>query len=293
MGISRLSSRLAATTAISVIAAGALVGGSATSANAVDVIPGGSATYTCDIAALGLSYDVPVELPVLPTNIPTEMPLTGLAVPVNITSPASLLGLLSGQLGATQLGGGVPDFSFLVGDLPVSVDDLTAPLTALPAPGTDLILNAAGTLGSFTAPAPGTYKVAMPSSFTMNPTSDLVAPLPSLPCTIKDPSTAEIGQVSVRKQTSALAAVAAKKTIKKGTAAKVATRVTRELGGKGAGTVKVVENGRKLTSKSLNDGAAKFSIKNLKVGKHVLKFVYLGNARTATASKNVTIKVVK
>jgi hypothetical protein len=293
MGISRLSSRLAATTAVSVIAAGTLVGGSATSANAIDLIPGGSATYTCDIAALGLSYDVPVELPVLPTNIPTEMPLTGLDVPVNITSPASLLGLLSGLLGATQLGGGVPDFSFLVGDVPVPVENLTAPLTALPTDGTDLILNAAGTLGSFTAPDPGTYKVAMPSAFTMNPTSDLLAPLPSLPCAIKDPSTAQVGQVTVRKQTSALAAVAAKKIIKKGTAAKVATSVTRELGGMGAGTVKVVENGKTLGSKSLSNGAAKFSIKNLKVGKHVLKFKYLGNSHTAGASKNVTIKVVK
>lgn len=293
MAISRLSSRLAATGIATALTAGALVGGSATSADALPTVPGGTATYTCTISALSLSYDIPVELPVLPTSIPTEMDLDGLPFAANITSPADLLGLLSGFLGATQLGGGMPDFAFLLDGSPVPVSGLSAPLTALPAPGNPLVLNATGTLGAFTAPAPGHYAVAMPSSFTMAPISDAPNPLPTLPCAIKDPSSASLGDVTVRKQTSSLAAVAAKKQIQQGTAAKVATSVTRELGGKGAGTVKVLDNGTKIAAKSLNNGNANFTLRGLKLGRHTLKFVYLGNQRTAGASKSLTIKVVR
>jgi hypothetical protein len=301
MGISRVSSRLAATTAATALVAGALVG-SAGTADAATTAPhrglGGGTTYTCTVPILG-DIDVPIvaDIPDLPTDIPTELPLDALPVNVTSTIPASLLGPLS-FLGLTDLGGSINAFTMTLGDLPLAVDNLAAAPVAIPLVG-DLPLVASGasaTTGA-KAGAPGAYDLALPTSFNFLPLSSLPLPIPlpelGLPCTIKDPSTAVVGQATVRKQTAALAAVAANKTIKKGTAAKVATSVTRELGGKGAGTVKVMENGKKLASKTLTNGSAKFTIKNLKVGKHALKFIYSGNARTATASKNVTIKVVK
>lgn len=302
MSISRISSRFAATGVATALAAGALIAGPAGSADAARTDParglGGGTTFTCTVPILG-DIDVPIvaDIPDLSTELPTELPLAGLPVDVTSTIPASLLGPLA-FLGLTDLGGSINTFTMMLGDLPIGVDGISALPVAIPALG-DLPLALAGSTAPTTAkaPAPGVYDLAMPSSFNFLPTSSLPLPIPlpelGLPCVIKDPATANVGQVTVRKQTSSLAAVAAKKTIKKGTAAKIASSVARELGGAGVGKVKVVENGKTLATKTLSGGSAKFTLRKLKVGKHVFKVKYLGNSSTAPATKTVRIRVVK
>lgn len=300
MSISRMHGRLAAAGVTTALIAGVLAGsaGPANAAHSTPTALGGGTTYTCDVPLLG-AIDLPLvaDIPDLPTELPTELPLA--ALPVNVTSviPASLLGPLA-FLGLTDIGGSLNTFTMLLGDLPIPVDDLSALPVAIPALG-DLNLGASGLTSASTAKvgAPGTYDLALPTSFNFLPLSSLPLPIPlpelGLPCTIKDPSTAVVSQVTVRKQTSSLAAVAAKKTIHKGTAAKVAASVTRELGGKGAGNVQVLDNGKMIANKSLNNGNARFTFRHLKLGKHVMTFKYLGNSKTAGATKKVTIKVIK
>ncbi|MCW2766165.1 MAG: hypothetical protein JWO11_2124 [Nocardioides sp.] len=302
MTISRINSRLATAGVATALVAGVMVAGTAGSADAAGTTParglGGGTTFTCVVPILG-SIDLPLvaDIPDLPTSLPTGLPLSGLPVDVTSTVPSSLLGPLA-FLGLGDIGGSISGFSMLLGGLPLSIDDLSALPVAIPALG-DLPLAATGLTSGGTAKvgAPGVYDLALPTSFNFLPLSSLPLPIPlpelGLPCTIKDPSAAVVGQVTVRKQTSSLAAVAAKKTIRKGAVAKVAASVTRELGGKGAGGVQVLDNGKLVTSKNLNGGNAKFALRHLKLGKHTLTFKYLGNAKTAGATRTVKLSVVK
>jgi hypothetical protein len=297
-----MHSRLAAAGVATALVAGVMVAGTAGSANASSTNPslglGGGTTFSCVVPILG-AIDLPLvaDIPTLPSSLPTELPLSMLPVDVTSVVPGSLLGALS-LFGLADLGGSISGFTMLLGGLPLSVDSLSALPVNIPLLG-DLPLAATGLTSPSTAKvgAPGVYDLALPTSFDFLPLSSLPLPIPlpplGLPCSIKDPSTAVVGQVTVRKQTASLAALAASKTIKKGKAAKVATSVQRELGGKGAGTIQVLDNGKTLTNKSLNNGNARFTLRNLKVGMHTLTFKYLGNAKTAGATKNVKIKVVK
>jgi hypothetical protein len=302
MSISRVQPRLAAAGAATALVAGLMVAGTAGSANAVEPSPklglGGGTTFSCDVPLLG-SIDLPLVagIPSLPASLPTELPLSSLPVDVTSLVPGSLLGPLS-FLGLGDLGGTISGFSMLLGGLPISVDDLSALPVAIPSLG-DLPLAATGLTSAGTAKvgAPGVYDLALPTSFNFLPLSSLPLPIPlpalGLPCTIKDPSTAIVGQVTVRKQTASLTALTASRTITKGAAAKVATSVVRELGGKGAGKVQVFDNGKRITSKNLNNGNARFTLRHLGIGKHTLKFKYLGNDKTAGATKNVNLRVVR
>ncbi|MCW2798272.1 Ig-like domain repeat protein [Nocardioides sp.] len=302
MSISQVHSRLAVAGAATALVAGVMVAGTAGSADASGTTPklglGGGTTFSCAVPLLG-SIDLPLVagIPSLPASLPTELPLAGLPVDVTSLVPGSLLGPLS-LLGLGDLGGSINTFSMLLGGLPLSVDDLSALPVTIPGLGA-LPLAATGVMAPGTAKlgAPGVYDLALPASFNFLPLSSLPLPIAlpelGLPCSIKDPSTAVVGQVTVRKQTSSLTTLAASRTITKGAAAKVATKVTRELGGKGAGDVRVYDNGKRISSKSLNNGNARFALRHLNVGKHTLTFKYVGNAKTAGATKNVTIRVVR
>lgn len=302
MNISGIPTRLAVTGLAAALAAGAMVAGTTATAEAAGTNQlaglGGGTTYSCEVPLLG-PVDLPLvaDIPDLPTELPTELPLAGL--PVNVTSvlPSSLLGPL-GFLGLTDIGGSIGGFTMILGGLPLPVDGLSALPVGIPSLG-DLPLAAAGLSSPTTqkAGAPGVYDLALPTSFDFLPLSSLPLPIPvpelGLPCTIKDPATAVVGSVRVRKQTAALAAAVTRNPVPRHKAPKVAVNVARELGGKGAGTVVARMDGRKVGSTTLNNGSAIMKLAKMKPGKHKVTLTYLGNARTAKSSKNVVVRVAK
>ena len=101
------------------------------------------------------------------------------------------------------------------------------------------------------------------------------------------------GGVTVGKQGAKIKAKAAKKVIKPGQKAIVTVKVKTTGGQKGVGTVIAKAKGLKAKAKSLRNGKVRFVLKGLKVGANKIKIRFLGNGYTNSASKRVTVRVVR
>jgi Family of unknown function (DUF6801) len=291
MNVSRMGRRLATAGVATALAAGAMVGASSTAANAVT----GSANYTC-ATALG-----PVSLPV---SVGGELPATALSgwsvpadiVPVSATTtlPATMVGALGSVLHLTEIGGSMPDFAMLLsnasGDTTaVPIDNLAAPLTAIPAIPADLPLQATGAIGNFVTPAAGTYDIKLPQSFNMQPVTAEGAPqLPAFPCTLDEGQNPVVGSIALSKQESTTTGA-----VKKTSAGYKATaKVVRQLGDAGLGKVVAKVDGKKVGAKALsNKGTVTFALSKLKKGAHTLKLAYKGDSSTKASAVSVPFKV--
>lgn len=293
MSVLHLSKRMAATGVATLLTAGALVAGATTTA---DAAVAGGATYTCE-TSLG---PVPMAVAVSSLALPTTDILAGATVPggllpatVDLTLPATLVGGLAGLLNITALSGTAPDFAMMLGQTPVPVQGLAAPLTTLPVPAADMVLSSTGTVGSFVTPAAGTHDILLPIMFHLNPVQQAGVPLPALPCTINDPATAKIGTATVVKNDSTTVARPAVTPFHKGKAAKM--KVTVNAAHTPSGNV-VIKEGTKTLGKGTLTSLGKVVINmgsKLAVGKHNVVVRYKGDGYTNTSKKSLTFKVVR
>ncbi|MDN4175048.1 hypothetical protein QWY28_18940 [Nocardioides sp. SOB77] len=292
MTTSAVTKRLAATGLATALATGAMVSGTATSA---DAAVSGGATFSCMLPIVNMPVDVPLSLSAdaLPTDVLADVDVPGGALPVlGELEIGGLLGLLDNlPLPITQLGASLPGFNMLLGALPIPLDGFESPVGPL-----SQVAGLAGTLGSFKTPAAGTYEVKMPSSFDLKALG-LPAPLdgliPAFPCELKDGENPVVGTVKVNKQSAAMNAQAKKATIKKGKAAKVATAVVRQDGKPATGKVVALVGGKQVAGKQLQGGRATLAVKKLGKGAKKIVVKYLGNTSTKSVQKTVKVTVKK
>ncbi|HEU4810602.1 MAG TPA: Ig-like domain repeat protein [Nocardioides sp.] len=293
MRVLHLSHRMAATGIATALAAGALVAGTATTADAAVT---GGATYTCTTSLGPADLDVAVSSLAMPTTgIAAGSTIPGglLPVTVDLTLPATLVGGLAGLLNITAISGTAPDFKMLLGATDVPIDGISAPLTTLPVPAAPMVLSSTGTVHSFVTPAAGTYDISLPDEFTLNPTQQSGIALPALPCTIKDPAAKNIGTATVVKNDSTTAAKPAVTPFHKGKAAKM--KVTVNAAHTPSGNV-LIKEGTKTLGKGTLSSLGKIVINmgsKLAVGKHNVVVSYKGDGYTNTSKKSLTFKVVR
>ncbi|KQW49398.1 hypothetical protein ASC77_12065 [Nocardioides sp. Root1257] len=262
MNLRHLTARTAIAGVATALAAGALVGVSATAANAVD----NTSSYDC--TAFGASqgtFTLKISTPVIPATATAgqSFPAGLLNLDALVTIPSSTATTLGG---AGVNGGRIDDYAGSLG-----TTTLAAPLVfGAPTPQSDGSATMAGTgsVGAFTLPKAGTDKVQLPKSFTFTPTTasgDLtVGGTPVLvSCTSAAPG--DLGTVKVTKGTGTITPKAKK--VKKGYAVTVAvTRSDSKIKPTGKVTAKY---GSKKVTKALKKGKAVLTLPKAAKGKKV------------------------
>ncbi|MGZ4445463.1 MAG: Ig-like domain repeat protein [Nocardioides sp.] len=296
MNFTVISKRLATVGVASALAAGALVGATATSADAVTA----SDNYTCTVPLLG-AQTFPVTISSAALDLADSLPAgitfgagaldalssTGHAVDMSMTAPAIVVQTLA-SLG-TLTGVSSPDLAIPFGATAVPVQGLA--LTGAPVinPDGSAVFNLAGSNGAFSAPAAGDYDITLPAAFTFV-ASTTSTDFPQIPVQCVSAAPVVLKHMTVTKNSSATTAKAVHAKIKKGTAAVVNSTVT---GGFNAptGKVAIYDGAKKLATKTLSStGKAKFSVAKLAVGVHKLSVRYLGDG-FRNASKSAVTKV--
>lgn len=294
MTFSTFSKRLAATGAASALAAGALVGATTTSANAVVA----SSDYVCAVPTLGnhtipVAMNVPALDPVGQINAGQFVPeglmnLGGThAVDFTFTIPATLAPTLSG-LGVTDLDS--PDFDMDFGSSKVPVTQFAFG-TVSPGDAGTLLVTATGTNGAFNAPAAGTHDITMPKQFTMIPTVGTLGAV-EIDCETDSPTV--LKSMPVVKNESTTTAKPTKRAFEKGTAAKIRAKVTDTVDFMDPSGKVVAKKGTKKYTGTLNDkGVAVINVgRKLKPGKHRFT-VSFGSGYYETSTDRVVVKVVR
>lgn len=287
MSISHVTKRLAITGVVTALAAGTMVAGTASTANAAPA----SGIYTCQVPLLGpTDFPVSLDAPGLPTTVPAGLPVPAGLLPVNVVmgAPASVAGLLN-TLGVT--GGNSPDFAMLLAGSPVPVSGLNV-MSIVPQGDGSALLNATGSNGAFTTPVPGVYDLTLPAAFTLQPTG--ASPLPALPCATKDGADpVSYTTITVVKQTGAISAKAVTK-VKKGKKAKVPTTVAGQYGNVPTGKVVAKMGSKTVGTGNLNSvGKTVITMKKMSLGKHKITLKYLGDLMTNPATKQIIVKVIR
>lgn len=193
MNLRRLTHRAAVAGATTALAAGALVGMTATTAQAAPT----AVQYTCTVAGNQLPIFV-TPTGTLPSKLTAgdSVAADTQSFTMDFTVPRVVLNGLAGY-GVSKVGISTNDFAYGVGTSSIPVTGLSVPKTDVPASG-DMVLPVSGKNGAYTAPDAGTYDLKMPSAFnaTVTTNSSLLSSLPAS-CTITDPATATVGSVDV------------------------------------------------------------------------------------------------
>lgn len=265
-----------------VIAAGALVAGTAVGADAATA----TATYNCDTNTLLGSYPIPMTLDTsaLSNALPTGFEVPGGLVPAGgfATLPAALSGALQ-YFGLTTFGGSIPSFDLLAGATTIPLVGLVSPDTTLPLTG-DATVPFTGAIGGFTAPVPGVYDIALPQTFDLQPPA--ATGFPATTCVLDPSANPVIGQLNVVKQTSATTA----KVRKSGRKYVATASVVRQLQGAGAGSVTAKLAGKKVATKTLSSaGTAVFKLPASAKGSKLV-ISYAGDALTQASRATTKIK---
>ena len=290
MKFSTMSRRVAATGAVTALAAGALVAATATTATSAEGVTG-DATYTCAIPE-GFGGPQPLGVTVTVPDVSAYDGLlpAGAPAPANAVSAAYVFhanAALAGLLPALSSPGS-DNMSFQLGTATVPVDDFAFDLANIvPADGGGLDIPASGSNGVFALPAAGSSTLSMPTSFNF---TAMVGELPvSIPCTTDAP--ADLGALAIpfNESTTALKASATK--VKPGKTVRLTATPTGGFN-TATGTVTFKDGDKTLATKDLNsDGIAKFKVRNIKKGKHKFRAVYSGdgfrNPSTSSAVKVV------
>jgi hypothetical protein len=290
MRTSRPRITYAATVAAGALAAGALVGLTSTTADAVT----GTSTYACTFPVLG-TLDVPVaatvpDLSSLPAG--TDVPAGSLDLGLAFTLTDAIAGLLPNLTGL-----GISDMSLegVPGGIPIQGTSFGS-YSAL-----DHSLPATGSNGPFTLPDPGSYPLTMPESFDLVGTSLLGGPV-SIPCTTGSP--ADLGTLTTTGATapgdSLTTATLAKKRIHKGQRARVISDVVAvtplPLPIPATGDLEVKRGTKVIGQGSLDPATGSATIRTLrfkKPGKYRLKVRYLGSTLLNPSLDKVVVRVLK
>jgi Family of unknown function (DUF6801)/Bacterial Ig-like domain (group 3) len=269
--------------------------GSMTSADAASA----ATQYACVIMGNTVPLSVVGDVK-LPSSVPSGSSLAKLPATMDVTLPAVLVGQLATALGITSLGGTTTDAALpmgAAGSIPLSA--LTIASTPVSSPTAALPLHASGATGAATAPAPGSYAVTMPKSFTFNPTSNSPVPLPPVSCTLPaGTAPAALGTLVVT-QSSTTSKAVSKVALKLKNApittskhAKLLAIVTA-AGKSATGKVVAKEGTKTLASGTLTSGRKTLLLPKLKKGAHTIKVLYKGNATTKASSKKISFTVKK
>lgn len=286
MNLRRLSARAAAVGATTALAAGALVGATATSASAGT----GENVYTCNVPVFGaqdVTLSILGELPVhtYPAGAPVPPSIVGVTAGVGEATRTLL-----NDANVTEVS--VPDFTLKLGSVNVPI-----PLAGAVNADTGA-WSGAGQNKAFTTPTPGSFKPLMPQSFniSLNVTGFGVV---SAPCERKAGQTADaVDDVPiVLVQQGTKMKVTPPKAVKKGKVAKLSVSVKSTiLTTLGAPGKVVVKEGKKVVGQAVLNkaGVANVSLgKKLKPGKHKLTVTYAGNKSYKASKATVTLTVKK
>jgi len=275
MNLRRLSARTAAAGVTAALAAGALVGLGATSADAATA----SNVYTCKVDLLSVSFDTTlsatgeIPLPSAPAGYPVDAGLISLSVTASI-DPAFAPTL--GQYGVTSAK--ADDFGLTMGKgfvpVPVAGNIVTS--------GSAVSWQATGKNTAFNLPGAGNPSATLPSKFTFIAASSF-GDVP-IPCTLKAGETPQsLGSIALAKQGTKTTAKVAK--------GKLTATVKGDASAATSGQV-VVLDGKKVVGKgNVKNGKAVIKLKKLKKGTHKLVASFKGNDAFG-ASKAKAVKVV-
>jgi hypothetical protein len=296
MTFTTISKRLAATGAATALAAGALVGASTTAAHAAPI----ENEYFCDGPTtdfpLTLDSDIPAlaSIPEISAGFDVQAGFLDTlgGVTNTVTVPSAVIDGLAG-FGITRVE--APDFAGSFGPVSVGVSGVGADVADAQdnGDGTDSF-TANGSNKAFEVPAAGTYDLLGPESITLVGKNDAGDTVLTAICPLADGETnGSYGTVLVNKNDSTTTGKPAKKSFKKGTAAKV--KVTVSAANETPGGKVLLKKGTKTLDKgNLNDmGKAVLSTKALKVGKNKLTIVYKGDGYTNPDNGSVVVKVVR
>lgn len=290
------STRVLATAGVAALAAGTVLVGTTTSAEAAPA----TTQYTCQYEALGLGpWAVTVDTEILgldqiPTiSAGTDVPGGFATITNHFTIPADAHDTLA-SFNVEDVS--FPDFAGTFGTNPVGVADMAATVSGMTDNGDGTWgFDANGLNAAFEVPAAGTYDLHSPEAFGM------VASVPNVgnvavPCVLTTGTEAGVlGTVDVTKNASTTAATVVKPPVEKGTKGKVKVTVATDNATQGASGKVVAKKGSKtIGSGTLNDaGKVTITLDKLPVGKNKVTLNYKGDAYTAKSSKTITVKVVK
>jgi len=289
MGSTRARLRAIAATGVLALAAGsATVLGTAGAASAQTL------SFDCNVPILGTqTFSANIT-----SNAPAQLPTGSSATPTVttvLTVPASLADLMRSLLSADHVDGVIHSTALVNGV--AQVVDLTVPLTAVGASGTDVPLSATGTLAPITAGAPGT--VTTVAAGAQDAALNLIsAGSPSafdVPCTPSAGQTLTLAKITSVKDTSRTRAKAAYSKAKHQAAVTVTVASTHGVV-KPTGKVKLVlkRGSKKVASvtRTLKSGKVANAFKNLrKAGSYKVTASYAGSSRLKASSGTVKFRV--
>jgi hypothetical protein len=296
MKFTTISRRIAATGAVTAMAAGALVGLTGTTATAAPEVTN---DYTCSVPGLAGPYNVTmlteaVGIEGFPQiNAGADLPAGLLTVTNHVTIPAEAYGLFS-QFGVDNVT--FPDMAADFGANKVGVEGMTAKVADMTANegGTTYSFDAPGSNAAFQTPVAGEYDILMPTGFTINANNAEGTTLAPIVCNLAEGQTAQsLHHIMVVKNDTATTGEATKKQFTVGRKAKVAAAVTG--GTQLEGDKVLLKKGTKTLDSALlgADGTATLVTKKLPVGKNKLKVVYKATGyNNGSKSDTVIVKVV-
>lgn len=293
MKFTTISRRIAATGAVTAMAAGALVGLTGTTANAAEV----TTTYTCELASVGLGpWDVTVVsnavgiegIPGLPAGY--EVAAGSLTVTNHFTIPDDAYNTL-GAYGVENIT--FPDYAGEFGDQAVGVTGMAAKVSEMTDNGDGThSFDSDGVNAAFEAPAAGVHDVLSPSGFNM------VADVPGIglvpvPCALAEGATQGVyTTMPVVKNDSTTTGTAAPVTKGEVSKVKITVAAPNETP---SGKVVVKKGTNKLGTATLNSkGKAVFKHK-FPVGKNKVTLIYKGDGYTngSRTAEPVIVKVTR
>lgn len=302
MNVLTKSTRLAATGAVTALAAATLVGATTTAANAEPVVE--NQQYTC--SAFGSEFPV-----FLTTNAPgieafpsigagTDLPGGLLSVTNTFTIPDAVYQALSG-FGVTDVS--VPTFTGSFGDTPIGVDGVSVTVAGFTNNGngtwssdsTDQDadpVEGTGVNSAFEVPAAGEYDILSPATLDLLATNADGGTVATVPCTLAEGTPGAYHHIVVTKNESTVSGTAVKKTLKTTKVAKM--KVTASSAQTPTGMVVVKEGKKTLGSGTLNDlGKATIAMGKLSKGEHNVKVIYKGDGYNKGSKSSTTFTVVK
>lgn len=302
MKFTTISRRIAATGAVTAMAAGTLVGLGSTAATAAPEVTN---TYGCTTPN-GLAFPVTLKTNALGIE-GFESIGAGASIPPNLLSVTTRASMPAQAAQALQSFSvdhvEVPDFAAVFGAETVGVTGMVGYVADiidngdgtvsldLPMDDPDTSAFESGLNAAFTTPAAGVYDILMPAGFTINAYAadgTFVAPIT---CTLAEGQTAQaLHHITVTKATSTTAGVA--KAVPLGDVSKI--KITVVGGRTPTGKVVVKQGSDKLGTATLNDmGKAVFKHK-FRAGKNKVTLSYKGDGyNTASKSEPVIVKVVR
>ncbi|GAA4119842.1 hypothetical protein GCM10022215_22780 [Nocardioides fonticola] len=155
-------------------------------------------TYSCSTSFGTESADVKLSAD-FPSSVASGSTVAARSVGFSVTVPPRFVGYMR-QFGVESVSGRGSKAAYRVGSTKHALRKVKLPKTAVPASGA-MVLKGKGVASAFTAPAPGTYAVRVPSSFaaTMKATtSSGDSSTIDLDCTLASGAPSKIGTLTVR-----------------------------------------------------------------------------------------------